>query len=43
MIDNNYICYVDENALEKEVQGFCKRTTTDNQRHYEKIKQFYRT
>ena len=43
MIDNNYICYVDENALEKEVQGFCKRATTDDQKYYEKIKHFYKT
>ncbi|KPH54996.1 hypothetical protein HPU229334_11145, partial [Helicobacter pullorum] len=31
MIENNYMCYVDENTLEKEVQVFCKRDT-DNQK-----------
>ncbi|MCX2683861.1 hypothetical protein OQH60_08325 [Campylobacter sp. MIT 21-1685] len=41
MIDNNYICYVDESALEKQIQGFCKRDI-DNQRYYESIKKFYK-
>ncbi|BDB64014.1 hypothetical protein T36_0461 [Helicobacter cinaedi] len=41
MTDNNYICYVDESALEKEIQGFCKRDI-DNQRYYESIKKFYK-
>ena len=42
MIENNYMCYVDENTLEKEVQVFCKRDT-DNQKLYESIKKFYKT
>ena len=42
MIENNYMCYVDENTLEKEVQVFCKRDT-DNQKLYESIKRFYKT
>ena len=42
MIENNYMCYVDENTLEKEVQVFCKRDT-DNQTLYESIKKFYKT
>ena len=42
MIENNYMCYVDESTLEKEVQVFCKRDT-DNQKLYESIKKFYKT
>ncbi|WP_394977563.1 hypothetical protein [uncultured Helicobacter sp.] len=42
MTDNNYICYVDESTLEKEVQVFCKREV-ENQRYYESIKKFYKT
>lgn len=42
MIENNYMCYVDENTLEKEVQVFCKREV-ENQRYYESIKKFYKT
>lgn len=42
MIENNYMCYVDESTLEKEVQVFCKRDT-DNQKLYESIKRFYKT
>lgn len=42
MIENNYMCYVDEKTLEKEVQVFCKRDT-DNQKLYESIKKFYKT
>lgn len=42
MIENNYMCYVDESTLEKEMQVFCKRDT-DNQKLYESIKRFYKT
>ena len=42
MIENNYMCYVDESTLEKEVQVFCKREV-ENQRYYESIKKFYKT
>lgn len=42
MIENNYMCYVDESTLEKEVQVFCKRNV-ENQRYYESIKKFYKT
>ena len=42
MIENNYMCYVDESTLEKEVRVFCKRDT-DNQKLYESIKKFYKT
>ncbi|ELT5465090.1 hypothetical protein R9R78_001561 [Campylobacter coli] len=42
MTDNNYMCYVDESTLEKEVQVFCKREV-ENQRYYESIKKFYKT
>lgn len=48
MIDNNYICYIDENSIENKTQAFCKRnenhiTYTINKQTnlYEKIKGFY--
>ncbi|MCV3501664.1 hypothetical protein L8X52_08555 [Campylobacter lari] len=40
MLDNNYICYVDQENLEKKIQTFCKKNI-ENQRYYESIKKFY--
>ncbi|MBF7048672.1 hypothetical protein IY972_01295, partial [Campylobacter volucris] len=40
MLDNNYICYADQEILEKKIQTFCKKNI-ENQRYYESIKKFY--
>ncbi|WP_257933393.1 hypothetical protein UPTC17655_0878 [Campylobacter lari] len=40
MLDNNYICYVNQENLEKKIQTFCKKNI-ENQRYYESIKKFY--
>ncbi|ELE3435779.1 hypothetical protein RC953_001832, partial [Campylobacter jejuni] len=40
MLDNNYICYVNQENLEKKIQTFCKKDI-ENQRYYESIKKFY--
>ena len=40
MIDNNYICYVNQAVSEKKIQTFCKKDV-ENQRYYESIKKFY--
>lgn len=39
MLDNNYICYVNQKNLEKKIQTFCKKDI-ENQRYYESIKNF---
>ncbi|MFY4766894.1 hypothetical protein ACOTVC_08575 [Campylobacter sp. GB48] len=40
MLDNNYICYVNQENLEKKIQTLCKKDI-ENQRYYEGIKKFY--
>ncbi|MGM8975412.1 hypothetical protein ACTFDJ_06770 [Campylobacter jejuni] len=40
MLDNNYVCYVDQKNLEKKIQTLCKKDI-ENQRYYESIKKFY--
>ncbi|MCR6577711.1 hypothetical protein [Campylobacter insulaenigrae] len=40
MLYNNYICYVNQENLEKKIQTFCKKNI-ENQRYYESIKKFY--
>lgn len=43
MIDNNYICYVNEQGIENKIRAYCKycKRNIENQKYYESIKQFY--